>query len=280
MASGHTSLTVSEVAGHPARSPAGCVDCHVRRSAPFDLPHVRSADHFIRRRIGPPQLDVAHRPFADREGELAVFDDGRLAPSLATADGRRWQSGVLAMGLLPMLRIAEAAKHFEKFPPPGSPAARRSTAPAGLAPLETEPSFHVSRGLALMASGAFDAARAAFSDAIALDPLAAEARLARARLALGMGDVRAALVDTQAVIDAYPKSEEPWDLRVELARRAGRPDLALSALDASTRLWPSNARAWLELGRLLEQRGDIERARRALERARALSPSLVQPAER
>jgi Flp pilus assembly protein TadD len=209
-----------------------------------------------------------------------VFDDGRLASSLATAEGRRWQAGVLAMALLPMLRVAEAAAHFEKFPPPGSPEARRSTAPAGLVPLETEPSFHTARGLALMASGSFDAARAAFSDAIALDPLAAEARLARARLAVGMGDVRGALVDTQAVIDAYPKSEAPWDLRVELARRVGRTDLALSALDASTRLWPSNARAWLELGHLLEQRGDTERARRALDRARELSPSLVKPADR
>jgi predicted CXXCH cytochrome family protein len=277
---GHTSLTVSGVAGHPARGPAGCVDCHVRRSAPFDLPHVRSADHFIQRRIRPPRLDVGHRQFADPGGEVVVFDDGRLVSTLATADGRRWQAGVLAMALLPMLRVKEAAAHFEKFPPPGSPEARRPNAPAGLVPLETEPSFHLSRGLALMASGAFDAARAAFSDAIVLDPLAAEARLARARLALGMGDVRAALVDTQAVIDAYPKAEQPWDLRVELARRAGRPDLARSALDASTRLWPSNARAWLELGLLLQQRGDTERARRALDRARALSPSLVKPAER
>ncbi len=277
---GHTALTVSAVAGHPARSPAGCVDCHVRRSAPFDLPHVRSADHFIQRRIRLPRLDVAHRQFADPEGELILFDDGRLAPSLATADGRRWQSGVLAMALLPMLRVAEAAAHFGKFPPPGSPEARRPTAPAGLVPLETEPSFHTARGLALMASGSFEAARAAFSDAITLDPLAAEARLARARMAVGMGDVRGALVDTQAVIDAYPKSEDPWDLRVELARRVGRTDLALSALDASTRLWPSNARAWAELGHLLEQRGDTERARRALGRARELSPSLVKPAER
>lgn len=281
----HTTLTVEEVTGSPPRgSERGphCADCHVRRSAPFDLPHVRSADHFIRRRIARPRLDVGHRQFADREGEVAVFDDGRLAPRLDGADGRRWQSGVLAMGLLSMLRIPEAAAHFAKFPPPGSPAAIVPSAPAGLVPLESEPSFHLSRGLTLMASGAFDAARDAFSDAIALDPLAVEARMARARLAVGMGDVRGALVDTQAVIDAYPKSEDPWDLRVELARRVGRPDLALSALDASTRIWPSNARAWLQLADLLQQRGDTERAARARDRARALSPSLLkeQPAER
>jgi len=90
-------------------------------------------------------------------------------------------------------------------------------------------------------------------------------------------DLPTALRDTQAVIDAYPLAEQPWDLRVEIARRAGRPDLALSALDASTRLWPSNAKAWLQLSVLLQQRGDAERARRARERARALSPALDAP---
>jgi Flp pilus assembly protein TadD len=276
---GHTAaLTPREVTGHAARSPAGCVDCHVRRSAPFDLPHVRSADHFIQRRILPPRLDVPHRPFADPEGELALFDDGRLAPSLATPEGQRWQSGVLAMALMSMLRFAEAARHFEKFPPPGTPAARQGAAPAGFTPLETHPSFHTARGVVLMTRGAEGAARAAFSDALALDPHAADARLARARLALAAGDIATALRDTQALIEAYPKAEQPWDLRVDIARRAGRMDLALAALEASTRRWPSNARAWSQLGALLQQRGDAERAEKALERARALSPALAAPA--
>ena len=92
--------------------------------------------------------------------------------------------------------------------------------------------------------------------------------------------MRGALVRHPGRHRRLSEAEEPWDLRVELARRVGRTDLALSALDASTRLWPSNARAWLELGHLLEQRGDTERARRALDRARELSPSLVKPADR
>ena len=277
VAPSHTTLTVSEVAGHPARSAAGCVDCHVRRSAPFDLPHVRSADHFIQRRIRLPQLDVPHRQFADVEGELVLYDDGRLGPGLATPEGQRWQSGVLAMGLMSMMRLEEAARHFEKFPPPGTPDARRPFAPAGFAPLETDAGFHIARGLVLMTRGAVDGARAAFSDAIALDPHAADARLARARLAMAAGDLPSVLRDTQALIDAFPKAEQPWDLRVEVARRAGRPDLALSALDASTRLWPSNAKAWLELSILAEQAGNEERARRARERVRALSPGSAAP---
>ena len=280
VAPAHTTLTVPAVTGHPARSAKGCVDCHVRRSAPFDLPRVRSADHFIQRRIRLPELDVPHRQFADEAGELAVYDDGRLAPLLATPEGQRWQSGVLAMGLMSMMRLDEAARHFGKFPPPGTEAARRPFAPAGLAPLETDAGFHTARGLVLVTRGALDGARAAFSDAIALDPHAADALLARARLALAAGDTPSVLRDTQAVIEAYPKAEQPWDLRVELARRAGRKDLALSALDASTRLWPSNAKAWWELSVLAQQAGNEERARRALDRVRALSPGLLAAPER
>jgi tetratricopeptide (TPR) repeat protein len=131
-----------------------------------------------------------------------------------------------------------------------------------------------------VASGKLDAAAAALSDALTLDPLAADARMARARLRLDAGDIPGAFLDTQALIDAYPKAQQPWDLRVEIAERVARPDLALSALDASTRLWPSDATAWLKLGLLLRQRGDSpERARQALERARSLSPSLSLPGQ-
>jgi hypothetical protein len=250
-----------------------CVECHVRRSAPFDLPHVRSADHFIRRRIAPPRLDVPHRAFADPAGELVLFDDGRLEPALATPEGRRWEAGVRAIGLLPMLRVKEAAALFARFPAPGTPEAIRAAAPPGLVALETSPAFHTARGLALMATGAIDAARAAFADATLLDPRAAEPRLARARLALGAGDVRTAMVETQAVIDAHPAAEEPWDIRAALARRVGRPDLELSALEASVERWPSNAAAWLALLELAEARGDAERARRARLNVLRLEPS-------
>lgn len=260
---------------HVQRERTGCVGCHVRRSQPFDLPHVRTADHFIRRRIPPAEDDVPHRQFAAREGSLALYDDGRLANALATPEGRRWQSGVMAMGLTTMGRFEEAARNFAAFPAPGSNGARTPAAPAGFAPLETNPAFHTVRGLVLMGAGRLEPAHAALSDAIALDPRATAARLARARLSLDMGDVRGAMVDTQAVIDAHPQSEAPWNLRVEIAQRVGRLDLALSAADASTRLWPSNARAWTTLAALARQAGDDARAQAALERARALEPALA-----
>lgn len=270
-----TPLTPAQVTGDAARSAAGCVDCHVRRSQPFDLPHVRTADHFIRRRIERPQHDVPHRQFAAREGALVLYDDGRLRAALGTAAGRRWADGVTAMGLLTMGRFAEAARLLASFPPPGSAAAREASAPEGFAPLETSAAFHTVRGYVLMAGGRMEEAARALSDAIAIDPNAADARMARARLSLDRGDVRGAGIDTEAVIRAFPQAEQPWDLRIEIAQRTGRPDLALSAADASTRLWPSNPRTWTIVAALAAGRGQSDRARQALERARTLSPSVV-----
>jgi hypothetical protein len=271
------SLEVAEVTGEPARTATACVDCHVRRSQPFDLPHVRSADHFIRRRIPLPEDGIPHRQFADREGALELFDDGRLGARLRAPGGERWRAGLMAMGYLILGRTADAARHFEVFPPPGTAAARAASAPAGLVPFETSPVFHRMRAQALIANGRFPEGEAAMSDALELDPLAAGVRIERARLRFATGDVAGAYADSQRVIDDHPASEAPWELRAAMAERLGRPDLATRALTASTERWPSNAVSWYKLGRLLEQRGESERARRAIERARRLQPSLDLP---
>jgi Tetratricopeptide repeat len=275
----HTSLTVRDVTGHEARSAEGCVDCHVRRSQPFDLPHVRSADHFIQRRIARPQDDVPHRPFADREGELALFDDGRLSRALATPAGGRWHSGVLAVGLATLGRFEEAARQFDLWQA-GAAGGGPPDATAPLADLAAQPSFHTMRGMVAMAGGKAAAARAAFAEALALDPRDADALMSRARLRFDTGDVAGALADTQAVIEAWPEAERPWDLRAEMAARAGRPDLVRAALEASARRWPSNARVWLGLARLRADGGDAAGAQQALARARSLDPGLDAPRPR
>ena len=270
-------LTVEEVTGRPARTEAGCVDCHVRRSQPFDLPHVRSADHFIRRRIPRPRQDVPHRQFAARDGDLEIHDDGRLTPLLARSGGRRWRSGIHAMGLLSLGRIEEAGQLFAAFPEPGTAAARTPSAPKGLTALETLPDFHQMRALALLASGRPDAALAAFSDALELDPLAAGPRMGRARLRFDRGDPTGAIFDTQVVIENYPLAEQPWLLRARIGERLGHLELTREALDAATQLWPSDPRSWYKLGLLLDQRGESGRARSAFSRARKLQPSLELP---
>lgn len=272
---GHTKLTVREVTGHDARTPTGCVDCHVRRSQPFDLPHVRTVDHYVRRHIEPPTDDVPHRQFADPSGPVAIHDDGRLGPALETPEGRRWAAGVLGMALVAMGRFDEAAQRLSAFPAPGTPAARTPFAPSGFAPLEARASFHYLRGMLLMSRGALAEADAALTDAIEVDPLAPHPRMLRARLGFQLGDDRRALVETQGVLSSYPHSEQPWDLRVEIAARVGRADLAVSALDASARIWPSNPDTWIQIGRLVEAT-NAERAREAYARALALRPSIAR----
>ena len=269
-------LEVASVTGEAARTQAGCVDCHMRRSQPFDLPHVRSADHFIRRKIEKPEDHIPHRQFADREGELKIFDDGRLAERLASEDGQRWQAGVEAMGLLTLGRVEEAARRMTRFPTPGTVASRSGSAPEGLEDLETRTTFHQTRALLLLSQGQFPEAMAAFGDALAMDPLNAGALLGRARLRFDLGDVAGALADTQTVIDAYPQAEQPWVMRAEFAERLGRIDLALTAFLSANTHWPSDATRWYKQGLILRQNGD-PRATEAFERARLLQPSVSLP---
>ena len=266
-------LTVEKASGRMGRS-QGCVDCHMRRSQPFDLPHVASVDHWIRRRIPHPRDDTPHRQFADADGALEIYDDGRLAPAFASASGQRWRDGVEAIALLTLGRLDDAVQRFDRFPSPGSVAARRPSAPSPLVPLETEVVFHQSRGLALMSKGRFDEALAAFDDALALDPKQASVLLARAQLRFDLGQVGPALQDTQTVIDLYPQAEQPWDMRARMAERLGRVDLAQAAFQASDQRWPSNATQLFKLGLLQRQVGLEEEARAALQKAYLLDPDL------
>jgi len=267
------SLAVEEVTGEAPRTAQACVDCHMRSSQPFDLPHVRSGDHWIRRRIPLPE-EVPHRAIADEGGSLEIFGRDRLAQPLATSAGRLWEQGVLAIGLASLGRVQEAAAHFDAFPPPGSPEAVQASAPEGLEPLETRPAFHETRALALLAQGRPQEAFLAYGDALTVAPLSPGALLGRARLAVGMGDVRTMLIDSQALIETFPQAEQPWELRLMFAERAGRTELALEALREATRAWPSNGTFWWKLGLLEQQNGNAPAATRALDRARQLQPSL------
>lgn len=267
-------LSVAEAAGTPARTPDGCVDCHVRRSQPHDLQHVRTADHFVRRRIEPPQ-QLPPRLQHDPSAGLSVFDDGRLTDALATPEGRRWSAGLRALGLWKLGRPAEAAALLAPFPPPGSPPARVSTAPPGLQALETSANFHHLRGLVLEAVGRPDEARAAYGDALALDESHPEARLNRGSLRLAAGDLQGALQDAALLLQLYPRAEKAWNLRALAAAQAGDLPAACEALRRSLALWPGDAPTWQLLGRLLLRQGAADEAQRALGAAAALDASLA-----
>lgn len=268
-------LTVEAVLGEPARSDAGCVDCHMRRSQPFDLPHVRSADHWIQRQPPRPTDSLPHRQFADAGGELVLFDGERLAPMLASPEGARWLDAAEALAYATAARFPEALERFDRLPAPGSPEATSSAVPEGLDPILSRPSFHSSRALLLQAHGRFGEAMAAWDDAVALDPEGASSRLGRARLRLDTGDLRGVVEDTEAVLADHPESDGPWRMRAEMAERLGRPDMALAAVENITAAWPSDARAWHRQGLLASVLGRRESYDSARSHLEILSPELA-----
>lgn len=279
-------LTVEQATGRPGRTGAGCVDCHMARAQPADLPHIETADHRLRRRLpslaelapdeGPHGLP-AHRGVLDREGPMRLYvdpHDDRIARALRTPAGKRWESGVVAMGMVSLGRLNVAAQGFSKFAEPGSPEARMPTAPEPLVPLETEPLFHHLRALVLQASGRFEPALAAYGDALALDPQRAGARMGRAELRFRLGNLEGMVSDTEEVIRAHPKAEAPWLLRAELALQLQRPDMALQAFEEAAARWPSNPSVWAQIARLRQAAGRPDAAQ-AEARAEALAPGIL-----
>lgn len=278
-------LTVEQVAGRPARTETGCVDCHMVRAQPADLPHIETADHRVRRHLPPPAelapdegpLGLpAHRGVLDRDGPMRLYadpHDSRLNRALSSPSGQLWQRGVLAMGMVSLGRMEDAIEGYARFPEPGTAEARQPTAPELLVPLETEPLFHHLRALVLQGSGRFEAALAAYGDALALDPERAGARVGRAELRLRLGHLEGMVADTEEVIRAHPKAEAPWLLRAEVALRLQRPDMALQAFQEAAARWPSNAAVWVQIARLREAVGRLDAAQ-AEARAEALAPGI------
>ena len=268
-------LEVRSVSGAPARGARGCIDCHVRRSQPFDLPGIRSADHFVRRRIPPPST-TPFRSWTEPGGPLKLWPDQRLARVLTTPAGKRWQDGLMAMARAQSGHFQQALAGFEHFPAPGSPAAVRPTAPKALPALETWPTFHHLRALALLSARRPAEAEAAFSDALRLRPHDADNLLGRARTSAIRGNFKQAMFDTQRLIEAYPTAEAPWQLRAAIAGRLRRADLRVAGLEAVVKRWPSDGRAWLELAESYRARGDAQAAREAIKRVERLQPALLK----
>jgi predicted CXXCH cytochrome family protein len=274
-------LDAEDVTGESARTVDGCVDCHVRRTQPFDLPHVRTADHFVRRNIARPST-MPMRETEDPAGALTVFDDGRFTRLLTTQDGRQWVEVLVALRLSGLGRLEEALTGTASLPPPGSVIATKPEPwldagsvgeGAQLPSLRGSAVIHHLRGLLLEASGDPDAARAAYSDALRIDPSHPQARLNRANIELSMGNLDAALADADELQRRYPEAEKPWNLRALAAIRVNDVDAVVSALIESTWLWPGDPAAWQMLGQAFLAEGRPEDARKALREAMRMDPS-------
>jgi Flp pilus assembly protein TadD len=258
-------LSTRAVTGEPARSAKGCVDCHVRRSQPFDLPAARTVDHWVRRRIAKPATTPV-RAWEDPDGPLEVFDDGRLSARLASAGGARWEQGLVALGLQQMGRLDEALAILRSATDDAAPA---------LPPLDTVASVRFVRGLIHEAAGDAAGALLEYNAALALDPGHPGARLNRGALQLAAGDSTAALADAAELLSRYPRAEQPWNLRARAAATRGDLPAAIEALVWSLDARPDDAAVWREVGRLLLAVGRNDEAAVMLERAAQLQPSLL-----
>ncbi len=96
--------------------------------------------------------------------------------------------------------------------------------------------------------------------------------LARGRAALAEGDARAAVGHLTALLDTAPGFVEGRFTRAEAFLALGRPGIALDDLARALAVEPRHFPSWALTGAILAEIGDLDGAREALRRARALNP--------
>ena len=262
-------LSVEAVTGEAARSRDGCVDCHVRRSQPFDLPHVRTADHRVRRRIALPE-SLPYRKTAGTEGPLEALTDGRLDTALATPAGRRWREGTLALATFDLGKAELAADHLAAYDALPVPSPSSADHPL-FVDLETLAQFQILRAKLVSITGRGNALKS-LEKVLELDPADPFVHLTLARRHLEMGELDAAWQKTERVLADFPKDEHAYFLRVKIAEKRGDPEAIRNALESFVKLWPSDPVAWRKLARFRAGAGDEQGARRAWARAQRLRP--------
>ncbi len=268
-------LSVQDVTGEAARTSSGCVDCHVRRSQPFDLPHVRTADHFVRRSIPLPEV-MPMRVMEEIGGSLTVFDDGRFEDLLSSPEGREWVDTLVGLRLASLGFSSRAEALTGSMAPPGSILSTRPELESLLPSLRRAAVIHHLRGLMLEARGDAQGARAAYSDALRVDPSHPQARLNRGSLELDLGNIDAALADADELERRYPRAEKPWNLRALAAARTRQMSAMAAALIQSTWLWPGDPAAWQMLGQAFLELDRPADAATALAEAMRMQPTRPQ----
>ena len=263
--------TVESVTGKSSRSENGCIDCHLSKSQPFDLPHIQTTDHHIRKVI-PKSKTLPHRSFTDSSGTIKIYNEEEIAEYLSKPGGSLWADGIKAMSLTSMGRLDEAIAFFDKYPDPGTPASRSVTAPEGLVPLKSQVDFHILRSQVYREKGNLPKAFAAITDAIALDGNRAQPREDRALLYMLMGDMRKAFLEADSVLSIQPNSEKAWNLRGAIALRQGFPEVAIESFTRSTEIWPTDPNPWYQLANLYESRGMKASSEEAFQRYYDLVP--------
>jgi predicted CXXCH cytochrome family protein len=170
-----------------ARGSQGCVDCHMRRTPPFDVASVEIHDHWIRKAVAPPSRIGALRTKESQDGRLAVFAwPGRARPSYADDPGL-WMMALTSLG-----RRDLALPFADREPGPN--AARL-------------PTYHHLRGTLFEQATRLDDARAAYERALAIDAGQAETAVNLGALLGVLGRARSGVEHLDNVIRNHPQAE-------------------------------------------------------------------------
>ena len=186
------------------RGSKSCVDCHMRRTPPFDVASARDprpldpARSWDRRRGS--ELCATKE---SQDGRLAVFAwPGRARPSYADDPGL-WMMALTSLGRRdPALPFADCE--------PGPNAARL-------------PTFHHLRGSLFEEASRLDDARAAYERALAIDAGQAETAVNLGALLGRLGRDRSGAVHLDNVIRNHPKAEGALRNRGILSYQRGDP---------------------------------------------------------
>jgi len=227
-----------------------------------------------------------NRPAAAAE---ALLESSRLDPAKPIT------FYVLAQQLLKIGRPDDAERARQTFvnarrrtlaqTPPTSPVAapfvqwRLTQDPPGAMPLFAPSQY--AEGFGLLTQGRYREALARFEDAVATDPLTADAagvseRIAQAGAALRQGQLASALGQVQAVIEVAPNLSEAHRMLGTIYWAGGQRADGIAELEAAIRLSPDDERTRMALADALVAEGRFAEAGRALEAAIRVIPGSGQ----
>ncbi len=230
----------------------GCVDCHMYKGGTSDIPHVRFADHYIRRRPeAPVAVEATSADFVNALNPDAVDPDAQLR--LALAHFQAWKEGADDYGDTHRdLALAQLANFLESEP--ASP-----------------------RALAAYARGLFKAERIEesldlFSRAVEVTPgdpqLLADAALAFQR----MKDFSTAAAHLEAALKIRPKFRIALVNLANIRLQTGAYQEADRLYEQAEIIAPHLPIIKINRGRAAQARGNFKKARTLLDEAIKLDP--------
>lgn len=137
---------------------------------------------------------------------------------------------------------------------------------------DPEPEAHAGRGRAFAALGQLEAARAAFLEAVELDPEDAEWRVGLGVIEASLADDRAALAAYDAALELDPRSAKAYYNRARLHAEAGRHTAGLEDYTRAIQVSERLAEAYVGRGLLWVELGDADAAIADFHRAGGLTP--------